>query len=397
MIYPSLPPACYTDESWFERERENLFGKHWLFACLTQQLRSENSFVTRTLGGVPVLIQNLGGELKAFRNACPHRAAALQIEPYGNRKIICPYHGWSFDHDGKLRGIPLGTGYNFSEEDKRCMDLQPYALATIGSFVFVNLSETPKPVTEQFSNDLILLLEELSPWISLEVSYTTFSGNYNWKLNFENVAEGEGQHVPFVHQYSLAPAFKAEELSPPPPSYLFRSDGPLANICINKKQMWMSSIKPWKEEELIDVRDVSYIKRTALPYRPRWYSALMDSCDRGWYFACHIFPNVNLSVVAGEHIFVEQFMPLAPGRTEFHSWALSARLKKGVRPMPHMLWAYHHGEKHVVDEDIAVFESVQKVLAAHPENAGYLGENERSLAAFDRYVLQCLTEKETKS
>ena len=106
MPHPTLPPACYTERHWFDLEREKLFGRYWLLAGLTQQLRADNSFITRTLAGVPVLIQNCGGTLRAFRNACPHRAMPIQTECCGNRGLICPYHGWRFDHDGALRAIP---------------------------------------------------------------------------------------------------------------------------------------------------------------------------------------------------------------------------------------------------------------------------------------------------
>jgi hypothetical protein len=62
---------------------------------------------------------------------------------------------------------------------------------------------------------------------------------------------------------------------------------------------------------------------------------------------------------------------------------------------PHLLWGIHHAEKRVVDEDILVFEQIQKALAARPETASALGDNERSVAAFGRHYLQCLTEGET--
>ena len=396
MIHPALPPACYTQQYWFDLEREKLFNRYWLLAGLTQQLRADNSFITRTLAGIPVLIQNCGGTLRAFRNACPHRACPIQIEPFGNRKLLCPYHGWRFGHDGALRGIPNGTGYNFSDTDKAGMNLQPYALATVGNFVFVNLAENPAPIAGQLPGDLIGLIEEISPWFATEVSYTTFTGNYNWKLNFENVAEGEeGQHIPFVHKNTFASAFRVEGI-PCPPSHLFRADGPLAHVRLGgETPLWQAGHAGLRRR--IDVRETSNIwrPRAGLPYKPRWFSTLLDSCDRGGFFACTLFPNVNFGGIHGEHFYVQQFVPLAPDRTEYHSWIFHARLKDGVPPMPHLLWGIHHAEKRVVDEDILVFEQIQKALAARPETTGALGDNERSVAAFGRHYLQCLTEGET--
>lgn len=103
MIKPVLPPACYTEQDWYEREQHEIFGRLWLLAGLTQQLAAEDSFITRDFSGTPVLVQNVKGQLRAFRNACAHRGMPIQTADHGVRKMICPYHGWGYREDGALQ------------------------------------------------------------------------------------------------------------------------------------------------------------------------------------------------------------------------------------------------------------------------------------------------------
>ena len=389
MIDPALPPECYTQQAWFDLEREKIFGRLWLLAGLTQQLRENNSFITRVLNGVPVLIQNMDGELRAFRNACAHRGMPLQIADCGNRKLVCPYHGWSYHNDGQLRGIPNGKIYSICEKTQSNIRLQTFPLEVVGNFVFINLASDPIPITEQFSDDLLALLREVSPHFAPEVSYTTFTGEYNWKLNFENVLDWN--HAPFVHRQTLAPLLAIERTgefsaASPETSLLFRPGSPLADIRFSGKA---------PSGKNIALKDISRIGRSHMPYTPRWFSKLLESSvDTGAFFACNLFPNVNFGSIHGEHFYLQQFVPTAPDRVEYHSWIFTARLKQNVPPQPHLLWGIHHAEKRVVDEDVILLNALQKALES-ASTVGFMGDHEAPLAAVGHWYMQYLKPEKT--
>ena len=389
MIRPVLSPACYTDPKWFELEQEKIFKKLWVFVGLTQQLEAENSFITRELSGISVLVQNLGGELRAFRNACAHRGMPIQIAEYGTRKLICSYHGWSYDDKGQLRGIPNAKIYEICDAKKLTLQLHSYALHRMGNFVFVNLSENPPPITDQFSADLIRLLEGMSAHFAQDVSYTRFMCNYNWKLNFENILDWH--HVQFVHQKTLAPLLQVEEAGPDSTplsaaSKLFQAGAPLANV-------QFSNHTPSKGS--VDIRDLSHIGRVPMPYSPRWFSKLYESpCDIGAFLNCNIFPNLNFGSIHGENFYLQQYVPVAADRIEYHSWVFTTRLKEDVPPQPHLLWGIHHGEKRVIDEDVVLLEVLQKNLSS-ASSVGVMGEHEAILAAMGRWYMQRLTGAES--
>ncbi|MGR4868643.1 aromatic ring-hydroxylating dioxygenase subunit alpha [Variovorax sp. LARHSF232] len=387
MIEPALPPACYTDDKWFELEQHRIFGRLWLFAGLTQQLATENSFVARELGGVPVLVQNLGGELRAFRNSCAHRGMPLQVAPCGTRRLICPYHGWAYNDDGSLRGVPNAKIYNMCDATKESIRLQSYALTTVGNFVFVNLSPNPLPIAEQFSEDLLRILREVSPYFAPDVSYTHFACNYDWKLNFENVLDWN--HAQFVHSQTLAPllqiessgTFSAVESNQ---SKLFLEGSPLADIVFSGDAPLAGKVA---------LKDVSRIGRSSMPYSARWFSSLFEEpCDRGAFFACNIFPNVNFGSIHGESFYLQQYVPTAAGRIDYHSWVFTTKLKARVPPQPHLLWGIHHAEKRVIDEDAVLLTALQKSLQA-ADSIGLMGDHEATLHAMGRWYMQELSEE----
>ncbi|HWO96563.1 MAG TPA: Rieske 2Fe-2S domain-containing protein [Bacillus sp. (in: firmicutes)] len=44
--------------------------------------------------------------MHAFKDTCIHRGAALSLGKVVDNCIICPYHGWEYDTDGKCTKIP---------------------------------------------------------------------------------------------------------------------------------------------------------------------------------------------------------------------------------------------------------------------------------------------------
>jgi phenylpropionate dioxygenase-like ring-hydroxylating dioxygenase large terminal subunit len=44
-------------------------------------------------------------------NRCPHKASIICYEARGSaKKLVCPYHNWTFDFTGALRGVAFRNG-----------------------------------------------------------------------------------------------------------------------------------------------------------------------------------------------------------------------------------------------------------------------------------------------
>jgi phenylpropionate dioxygenase-like ring-hydroxylating dioxygenase large terminal subunit len=125
-----VPPQAYIDQEWFERERDLLFKPLWQFIAPRTMLDKPNAFITRNLFGMPIVVQNMKGELRAFENVCPHRQNPIQLQPHGVRPLFCGYHGWSFGQDGAPTNIPFEDSiYRFTPQEKECLHLRRFAIS----------------------------------------------------------------------------------------------------------------------------------------------------------------------------------------------------------------------------------------------------------------------------
>ena len=107
------PVTAYLDESQWRVEREVLFRRQPVVVAMTAQIREPGDWVTFELPDLPVLVvRGEDGVVRAFINACRHRGVAVCQQPQGHgRKLVCPFHAWTYDTAGVLDAIrshPLG-------------------------------------------------------------------------------------------------------------------------------------------------------------------------------------------------------------------------------------------------------------------------------------------------
>ena len=65
-----------------------------------------------TIGDRPVvLVRDEAGAVHVFVNRCAHRGVKFCRVPSGNvQRFTCPYHQWTYDLQGRLRGVPFHRG-----------------------------------------------------------------------------------------------------------------------------------------------------------------------------------------------------------------------------------------------------------------------------------------------
>lgn len=337
-MYLGLPQNDYIDPAVFAREQTHIFRKLWIFAGLRTLLAEPDSFVTRNIGGVPIVVQNFDGTLKAFRNQCSHRQAPLQLEDYGQRKLTCRYHGWTFDAAGQVRSMPAEHRlYHYTEAERAQLCLGEFAVECIGNLVFVNLDAQPLPIEEQFSDELRQQLTQISGHFGSQAIHTAIPSAYNWKLNFENVLDYN--HVPFVHPQTFRPLMqKGAEHEPRVPA-----DAPRV--------------------EAATLRELSFAGKTPLKVQPWPWHALVDRFGmEDAYYNFFLYPNVNFISVGGYVFLIQQFDPIAPDRTDVRFTLATARPTQRIPALPAILWGHLKGEKRVLDEDKVILEALQRNL-----------------------------------
>lgn len=192
----TLPREPYTSDTLFEREQEKIFSKLWFCAGREEEVAKPGDFFTRQLGGESLLVvRGEDARCRAFFNVCRHRGARLIGEAAGSalKRLLCPYHAWSYGLDGTLKQVPL-------MDETTCFDRGDYPLIEVCieswmGFLFLNLDTAAAPHADQ--------LEELPDLSRYQLpalrrgSRITYDVDANWKLLAENY--GECYHCAIAH------------------------------------------------------------------------------------------------------------------------------------------------------------------------------------------------------
>jgi len=216
----TLPSSWYYSPDIYALEKERIFCHEWICAAREEQLPSPGDFlILDVVGESTILMRNRQGVLRAFYNVCRHRGARLcrtdetpvpGMAVHGGviagRSILCPYHQWAYDLDGRLVAAPyMGTVSGF---DKSTVSLYPVGVECWGGFVFLNLT----PVEGvSFAAQLGEIPRRVAryPLAHLRIGHSiTYHVAANWKAICENY--NECYHCGGVHPElcSVVPAFR---------------------------------------------------------------------------------------------------------------------------------------------------------------------------------------------
>jgi len=193
----TLPGPLFSDPAVYEQEVKRLFRTSWQCLGREDEIAEPGSFRTVEVAGSGVLVvRNRLGELKAFHNVCRHRGTRLVEEAEGKNltRLLCPYHAWTYDLDGRLLGTPhMREAKRF---DRSEFGLHPVALQTWRGFVFVNLSPRPEPL-EKTLGGLIARTANYPLEALRRTHRVVYEIAANWKLVVQNA--NECYHCPGVH------------------------------------------------------------------------------------------------------------------------------------------------------------------------------------------------------
>ena len=360
-----MHPKYYLSPEIFEREQRKIFRKVWLFAGLKTLLPKNNSFLTRKISGIPVVIQNFNGEIRAFENVCLHRNALIQSGAAGCRPLVCPYHAWAYGEHGELKNIPdCRTAYLISKTEQQNMRLREFALHAIGNVLFINLSDSPFPIEEQFRPHVIEMLESSSNLYDSEVMQTTFHCKFNWKLAYENLRDAN--HPRFVHRTSLA-----KDVTFLPTVNTERAAEGLRPLTDTSPEGLRAEMKRFSmaaaEAPLTN------------PKRQSFYDLVERWGELDSYYNWLSFPNMHIACPNGGYSFsLEHHIPISPSETDLEIYWFTARKKKPYAFSSWNLLSHMHGSRLVTGEDIDIMERVQAALHDHapmPTQGAYEFQN----------------------
>ena len=203
------PVADYLDPVRFGEEQEALFRAHPVVVGHTAQLPGPGSWFTHDHTGVPVVVTRTeAGQLRAFLNVCRHRGGKPAGAPCGTaRRLTCAYHGWTYDLDGRLRGLPLTDG--FPGLGHEGLGLVALPLATWHGLIFVRPRPGSPIEPPRFLAGIDAELADEAPDEHL-LALRSWEVACNWKVLLDNFLEL--YHLSTLHAANIGPMFEPNRI-----------------------------------------------------------------------------------------------------------------------------------------------------------------------------------------
>ena len=306
-----IPAAVYVDPAIYARELERIFyGAHWSYVGLEAEVPAAGSFRRTTIGERSVImVRNRDGEINVLENRCAHRAVRFCQERNGKvRSLVCPYHQWNYNLDGKLIGVPLRRGLkgqggmpaDFSLEDR---SLNRLKVATRAGVVFASFDHGVESLEQYIGDDVLAYFDRTFDGRRLVVhGYSRQRIRGNWKLMMENIKDP--YHPGLLHTWFVTFG-------------LWRAD--------NKSQLLMDSrgrhaCMISRRNEMVD----EAVASEASSYRPNMKlndPRLLDIVHEPWWGAptvcmTTIFPNVIFQQQVNS-LSTRQIIPQGPDQFDF--------------------------------------------------------------------------------
>jgi len=287
-----LPNAVYRDPTLFENERDVVLGTSWAAIAFCSELPTNGYTKPVDFMGLPLaLMRNQSGEYKVFHNVCSHRGMRLvQGESEVPGSLRCPYHSWTYDLNGNLKGTPHIGGVGVHQVEGFSCDnhgLKEVRSSVWMGIIFVNLSSQAQEF-EQFIAPLVQRWQSFTGEAGFDDLHRNCDDQLmelevkaNWKLAVENYCEA--YHLPWVH-----PALNS--YSPLSQHY---------NIMIDDCMAGQGSY----------TYKLSEVSGVVLPQFKQWPDEKIHQAE---YIS--LYPNVLLGLQA-DHVFALILQPLSHDRT----------------------------------------------------------------------------------
>jgi len=214
----SLPQPFYCDDQVFAIDMQEIFGKEWLIAGMTCEIPAKGNFISLQIGKNPVIVvRGAEGKIHAFHNVCRHRGSRLCVTDKGKvAKLVCPYHQWTYELDGRLlfAGTEMGADFDMKE-----YGLKPFHVKTAGGYIFISLAEHP-PEIDEFLQTLEHYMEPYDMENTKVAVESRLMEQANWKLVIEN--NRECYHCNGSHPELLNTLLEWDDVTDPRASQAFK-------------------------------------------------------------------------------------------------------------------------------------------------------------------------------
>lgn len=194
---------CYTDEDVFQIEMDRVFKNSWVYVGHESEISQLGGYKTAYIGTQPVIVtRGEGGKINVLFNRCRHRASVVCREPKGTASFFrCPYHGWVYGNDGRLKGVSMAKGAYADDWEGPWGLERPAQVDTYRGLIFTKVTVGGPTLLEHLgmATEWIDRQFNIAPEGQIDLRYDPHVLDYhgNWKFIVENSVDG--YHGNYVH------------------------------------------------------------------------------------------------------------------------------------------------------------------------------------------------------
>lgn len=351
---------AYVDEDRYQKEVDRIFKRLPLALCLSRELPKDNTHRAMNVIDTPVLItRGKDSKVRAFLNVCRHRGSKICEEGTGKkRNFVCPYHAWTYDHEGKLIGM-YGEK-TFGDIKKEDFGLIELMCSERSGLVWVMLNPEENFNIDKWLGDFAPELDTLN----LE----------NWHIHEQREIDGPGWKVALdgyleaYHHNQL----HGDTVGKHTVGNLLVLDtyGPHQRLTFGRKTL----------KDLIDKPETEWES-------PQENIRLIHSG----------FPNLSISGVLGDHCLVSQIFPTSsPNRTITRQTILSAKKPETEEELQNTKEFSEMVRQAVVDEDYKIGLEIQSNISHMGSNDFIYGKNEPAVQNYHSWIKSFMSKDGTE-
>jgi phenylpropionate dioxygenase-like ring-hydroxylating dioxygenase large terminal subunit len=300
-------------------------AEYWYIACESRELKGR-PLARTVLGKRLALFRDANGRASAVLDSCPHRNMALTGGKVTAQGLQCPYHGWTWDGEGRCAHLPAACGAD--AENAQALRVRAFPVAEKQGLIWVFVGEGvgEGAAAGSLSAPLDFPMFAAQGWNHWFMQ-RTFAGNvFNCVENFLDCP-----HTVFVHKH------------------LFRSPSWRESRCR------VTAGSDWVQAEFLDEKPLTTaIGRLLFPQR-----AAMAHTDR---FMLPAVTRVDYRFSEARHfIIMSQCTPVS--ETETRVFTYMAFRFDPIAPLVRLL--YQPYARLVLDQDVRIIARQAENLAAH--------------------------------
>ncbi len=361
-----VPYRIYSDPAVFEREMERIFrGPGWAYVGLEIEIPNSGDFKVTRVGITSVVItRDANGAIHGFVNRCAHRGVKVCRHEFGNtRFFVCPYHQWSYDATGALRGVPFIKGVNHlggmpDDFDRADYGLPRLAISTRNGVIFASFHQDAPALADYLGETNTHYFDRVFDGRGLTLlGYSRQLIPGNWKLMFENIKDP--YHASLLHVFLVTfGLFRADQKS----QVRMDPTGRHA-LLISQRGATQASAA---------TRDIANLREDFVLQDKRLLDPVKEFPDDATVVMQTIWPNLIVQQQSNT-LALRQIQPRGPGSFELHWTFFGYSTDDAAMTQRRLRQANLMSSAGLVSgDDSEVIKLTQLGVERHPEDAGVL-------------------------